>query len=237
MGRAFEYRKEKKFKRWDAMAKNFTRAGREIAIAVKEGGPDPTTNTKLRMAIQNAKGVQMPKDRIDAAIKRASSKESGENYEEALYEGYGAHGVAILVECLTDNNTRTVANIRLIFSRANATLGNNNSVVFNFERRGVFYIEKNKINLDDMELDLIDGGANDIYSDDEHVYIESSFSDFGSLQKKLEELNLEVKKSELRYVALNTVEVAPEHQEKIYALIEKLEEDEDVQNVFHNMQE
>lgn len=237
MGRAFEYRKEKKFKRWDAMAKNFTRAGREIAIAVKEGGPDPSTNTKLRIAIQNAKGVQMPKDRIEAAIKRASSKESGENYEEVLYEGYGPHGVAILVECTTDNNTRTVANVRLIFSRANGALGNSNSVVFNFERRGVFYIEKGKINLDEVELDLIDGGASDIYSDDEHVYIETSFTDFGSLQKKLEELNLEVQKSELRYVPMNKVAVTAEQQEKIYALIEKLEEDDDVQNVFHNMEE
>jgi YebC/PmpR family DNA-binding regulatory protein len=237
MGRAFEYRKEKKFKRWDAMAKNFTRAGREIAIAVKEAGPDPATNTKLRIAIQNAKGVQMPKDRIEAAIKRASSKESGENYEEALYEGYGPHGVAILVECTTDNNTRTVANIRLIFSRANGSLGNSNSVAFNFERRGVFYVEKDKIRLDDVELDLIDGGANDIYNDDDTVYIESSFADFGSLQKKLEELGIEVKKSELRYVPLNPVAVTPEQQEKIYALIEKLEEDDDVQNVFHNMEE
>ncbi len=237
MGRAFEYRKEKKFKRWDAMAKNFTRAGREIAIAVKEGGPDPQTNTKLRIAVQNAKGVQMPKDRIEAAIKRASSKESGEHYEEALYEGYGPHGVALLVECTTDNTTRTVANVRLIFSRGNGTLGNSNSVVFNFERRGVFYVEKDKISLDDVELDLIDGGASDIYSDDEHVYIETSFSDFGLMQKKLEELKLEVKKSELRYVALNKVSVTAEQQEKIYNLIEKLEEDEDVQNVFHNMEE
>jgi len=237
MGRAFEYRKEKKFKRWDAMAKNFTRAGREIAIAVKEGGPDPQTNTKLRIAVQNAKGVQMPKDRIEAAIKRASSKESGENYEEVLYEGYGPHGVALLVECTTDNTTRTVANVRLIFSRANGTLGNSNSVAYNFERRGVFYIEKGKIVLDDVELDLIDGGASDIYNDDEHVYIETSFSDFGSMQKKLEELNLEIKKSELRYVAMNKVNATAEQQEKIYALIEKLEEDDDVQNVYHNMEE
>lgn len=237
MGRAFEYRKEKKFKRWDAMAKNFTRAGREIAIAVKDGGPDPSTNTKLRIAIQNAKGVQMPKDRIEAAIKRASSKESGENYEEVLYEGYGPHGVAILVDCTTDNNTRTVANVRLIFSRANGALGNSNSVVFNFERRGVFYIEKGKINLDEVELDLIDGGASDVYSDDEHVYIETSFTDFGSLQKKLEELHIDVTKSELRYVAMNKIAVTAEQQEKIYALIEKLEEDDDVQYVFHNMEE
>lgn len=237
MGRAFEYRKEKKFKRWDAMAKNFTRAGREIAIAVKDGGPDPSTNTKLRIAIQNAKGVAMPKDRIEAAIKRASSKESGENYEEVLYEGYGPHGVAILVDCTTDNNTRTVANVRLIFSRANGALGNSNSVVFNFERRGVFYIEKGKINLDEVELDLIDGGASDVYSDDEHVYIETSFTDFGSLQKKLEELHIDVTKSELRYVAMNKIAVTTEQQEKIYALIEKLEEDDDVQYVFHNMEE
>lgn len=234
MGRAFEYRKEKKFKRWDAMSKNFTKAGREIALAVKAGGADPQSNAKLRLAIQNAKGVQMPKDRVDAAIKRASDKDSG-NYDEALYEGYGPFGVAMLVECTTDNTTRTVSNMRLIFSRGNGELGNNNSVVFNFERRGVFMIEKNKIQLDEVELDLIDAGANDIYNDDELVYIETVFTDFGNIQKKLEELNIELKNAELRYVPLNTVSLSEEQQEKIETLIEKLEQDDDVKNVFHNM--
>ncbi|MBC8045335.1 MAG: YebC/PmpR family DNA-binding transcriptional regulator [Fimbriimonadaceae bacterium] len=236
MGRAFEYRKEKKFKRWDAMSKNFTKAGREIALAIKGGGADPGSNAKLRLAIQNAKGVQMPKDRIDAAIKRGSEKDAG-NYDEVLYEGYGPFGVAMLVECTTDNTTRTVSNLRLIFSRGNGELGNNNSVVFNFDHRGVFMIEKSKINLDDAELDLIDGGADDIYSDDELVYVETVFPDFGSMQKKLEELKIELKNAELRYVPLNKVSLNEEQQEKIYNLIEKLEQDEDVKNVFHNMEE
>lgn len=236
MGRAFEYRKEKKFKRWDAMSKNFTKAGREIALAIKAGGPDPETNAKLRLAIQNAKGVQMPKDRIDAAVKRASDKDSG-NYDEVLYEGYGPFGVAMLIECTTDNTTRTVANMRLIFSRGDGELGNNNSVIFNFERRGVFMVEKQKINLDTVELDLIDGGANDIYSDDELIYIETAFTDFGSMQKKLEELGVELKNAELRYVPLNKVKLNAEQQEKIDAIIEKFEQDDDVKNVFHNMEE
>lgn len=236
MGRAFEYRKEKKFKRWDAMSKNFTKAGREIALAVKAGGADPDSNAKLRLAIQNAKGVQMPKDRIDAAVKRASEKDAGV-YDEALYEGYGPFGVAMLIETTTDNTTRTVSNLRLIFSRGNGELGNNNSVVFNFDRRGVFMIEKPKIDLDNAELDLIDGGADDIYSDDELVYVETAFLDFGTMQKKLEELKIEVKNAELRYVPLNKVNLTEEQQEKIYNLIDKLEQDDDVKNVFHNMEE
>ncbi|MBC8173707.1 MAG: YebC/PmpR family DNA-binding transcriptional regulator [Chitinophagales bacterium] len=236
MGRAFEYRKEKKFKRWDAMAKNFTKAGREIALAIKSGGADAETNAKLRIAIQNAKGVQMPKDRIEAAIKRASSKDES-NYEEVLYEGYGPFGVAMVIECTTDNPTRTVSNMRLYFSRGDGSLGTNNSVSFNFERKGVFIIEKNKINLDDVELDLIDGGAGDIYSDEEHVFVETAFTDFGAMQKKLEELHIELKSAELLYVPMNKVKISDDQQEKIYTLIEKFEEDEDVKNVFHNMQE
>ncbi len=236
MGRAFEYRKAKKFKRWDAMAKSFTKAGREIAMAVKDGGADPDANAKLRMAIQNAKGVQMPKDRIEAAIKRASNKEEG-IFEEILYEGYGPYGVAMLIECATNNSTRTVANVRMYFSKGDGALGTSNSVAFGFDRIGLFVIEKDNIQLDDLELDLIDAGASDIYIEEELVFIETSFTDFGNIQKKLEELHIEVKQSELHFVPQNKVEVTEEQQEKIYSLVEKFEEDEDVQNVYHNMGE
>lgn len=236
MGRAFEYRKEKKFKRWDAMAKNFTKAGREISMAVKEGGSDPNTNAKLRMAIQNAKGYQMPKDRIEAAIKRATSKEEGD-YEEIVYEGYGPHGVAMIIECATDNSTRTVANVRMHFNRGNGSLGTQGSVNFMFDRKGLITIDKSKINLEEVELDLIDGGAEDIQQDDEMVYIYCSFTDFGTMAHKIEELQLEIKQAELVRIPQTKVKLSDEEQEQIYSLIDRFEEDEDVVNVFHNMEE
>ncbi|MFN3939735.1 MAG: YebC/PmpR family DNA-binding transcriptional regulator, partial [Chitinophagales bacterium] len=214
MGRAFEYRKEKKFKRWDAMAKNFTKAGREIAMAVKEGGADPNTNAKLRMAIQNAKGFQMPKDRIEAAIKRATSKDEG-NFEEVVYEGYGPHGVALIIECATDNPTRTVANIRMHFNRGGGAMGTQGSVTFMFERKGLFTIEKSKIKLEEVELDLIDAGAEDIQQDDAMVYVYTSFTDFGALQHKLDELGIEVKQAELVRLPANKVQLTDEQQEQI----------------------
>lgn len=236
MGRAFEYRKEKKFKRWDAMAKNFTKAGREIAMAVKEGGADPNTNAKLRMAVQNAKGYQMPKDRIEAAIKRATSKDEG-NFEEIVYEGYGPHGVALIIECATDNPTRTVANIRMHFNRGGGSMGTQGSVTFMFDRKGLFTIEKEKINLEELELDLIDAGAEDIQQDDSMVYVYASFTDFGTLQHKLEELGIEVKQAEIVRIPANKVQLTEEQQEQIYSLIDRFEEDDDVVNVFHNMLE
>ena len=236
MGRAFEYRKEKKFKRWDAMAKNFTRVGREIAIAVKAGGPDPSTNAKLRLALNNAKGVQMPKDRVEAAIKRAVSKDEGD-YEEIVYEGYGPFGVAMMIECATDNPTRTVANVRMYFNRGDGALGTQGSVAFSFDRKGVFKLEKEKVQLDDIELDLIDAGAEDIREEEDLYLVSTSFTDFGTMQNKLEELNVEVKAAELVRVPLNLVELADEQMEKIYALIDKFEEDDDVVSVFHNMKE
>ncbi|KRP09155.1 MAG: transcriptional regulator [Sphingobacteriales bacterium BACL12 MAG-120813-bin55] len=236
MGRAFEYRKEKKFKRWDAMAKNFTRVGREIAIAVKAGGPDPSTNAKLRLALNNAKGVQMPKDRVEAAIKRAVSKDEGD-YEEIVYEGYGPFGVAMMIECATDNPTRTVANVRMYFNRGDGALGTQGSVAFSFDRKGVFKLEKEKVQLDDIELDLIDAGAEDIREEEDLYLVSTSFTDFGTMQNKLEELNVEVKAAELVRVPLNLVELTDEQMEKIYALIDKFEEDDDVVSVFHNMKE
>jgi YebC/PmpR family DNA-binding regulatory protein len=236
MGRAFEYRKEKKFKRWDAMAKNFTRVGREIAIAVKAGGPDPSINAKLRLALNNAKGVQMPKDRVEAAIKRAVSKDEGD-FEEIVYEGYGPFGIAMMIECATDNPTRTVANIRMYFNRGDGALGTQGSVAFSFDRKGVFKLEKEKVQLDDIELDLIDAGAEDIREEEDLYLVTTSFADFGTMQNKLEELNAEVKAAELVRIPLNLVELPDEQMEKIYALIDKFEEDDDVVSVFHNMKE
>ena len=236
MGRAFEYRKEKKFKRWDAMAKNFTRVGREIAIAVKAGGPDPSTNAKLRLALNNAKGVQMPKDRVEAAIKRAVSKDEGD-YEEIVYEGYGPFGVAMMIECATDNPTSTVANVRMYFNRGDGALGTQGSVAFSFDRKGVFKLDKEKVQLDDIELDLIDAGAEDIREEEDLYLVSTSFTDFCTMQNKLEELNVEVKAAELVRVPLNLVELTDEQMEKIYALIDKFEEDDDVVSVFHNMKE
>ncbi len=236
MGRAFEYRKEKKFKRWDAMAKNFTRIGREIAIAVKNGGASPDTNPKLRLAIQNAKSVSMPKDRVDAAIKRASSKDEG-NFEEVVYEGVGPAGVAITVECATDNTTRTVANVRLLFSRGGGTLGTFGSVAYLFDRKGIFKFEAKQVNMDDFELDLIDAGAEDIYEEDGIVYLETSFNDFGHMQKKLDDLNIEITGAELLRIPHDKIKVSPENEILINTLIDKLMEDDDVVNIFHNMEE
>lgn len=234
MGRAFEYRKERKFKRWGAMATAFTRVGREIAIAVKNGGPNPEANPKLRIAIQNAKAVQMPKDRVEAAIKRASSKDE-KDFEEVVYEGMGPGGVAIMVECATDNTTRTVANVRVIFSKNNGALGTSGSVGYLFERKGIYKVAADKINLDELELDLIDAGAEDIYSEDGIVYIETSFNDYGNMQKKLDELNIEITGAELLRIPMNKNAVTPQIEKQVNNLIEKLEEDEDVVNVFHNM--
>ncbi|MBK7038168.1 MAG: YebC/PmpR family DNA-binding transcriptional regulator [Bacteroidetes bacterium] len=236
MGRAVEYRKEKKFKRWDAMAKNFTRIGREIAIAVKNGGASPDTNPKLRLAIQNAKSVSMPKDRVDAAIKRASSKEEG-NFEEVVYEGIGAGGVALMVECATDNTTRTVANVRLLFSRGGGNLGTFGSVAYLFDRKGIFKIESSKINLDEVELDLIDAGAEDIYEEDGTVYLETSFNDFGTMQKKLDDLHIEITGAELLRIPHDKIKLNADNELLINNLIDKLMEDDDVVNVFHNMEE
>jgi YebC/PmpR family DNA-binding regulatory protein len=210
MGRIFEKRKHKMFARFDRMAKAFTRIGKDIAIAVKQGGPNPEYNPKLRMAIQNAKGVNMPKDKVEAAIKRASSKEE-KDYQEITYEGYGPHGVPILVECATDNPTRTVANIRLHFSKNGGNMGNSGSVAFLFERKGVFKFDTGKLNLDELELDLIDAGADDIERGDEEVIIYTKFTEFGQMQKFLESRGLEPKSAELQYIPTTTKEL-PEDQ-------------------------
>jgi len=235
MGRVFEKRKHKMFARYDKMAKMFTRIGKEVAIAVKQGGPDPNMNPRLRTAIQNAKGVNMPKDRIDAAIKRASSKDE-KDFEEVVYEGYGPHGVAILIETATDNTTRTVANVRMHFNRGNGALGKTGSLEFLFERKGIFKIARNNnINLEELELELIDFGAEEIEQDDEAIYISTPFTEFGAMAKALEDKGFTIISAEKQRIPNTQVELSEEQQAEVEKLIDALEEDEDVQVVFHNM--
>jgi YebC/PmpR family DNA-binding regulatory protein len=234
MGRVFEKRKHKMFARFDRMAKAFTRIGKDIAIAVKHGGPLPENNPKLRMAMQNAKGVNMPKDRVEAAIKRATSKEE-KDFQEVTYEGYGPHGVPLILECATDNPTRTVANVRLIFAKNGGSMGNSGSVVFMFERRGVFKFDPAKLNVDEMELDLIDAGAEDIERNEEEIIVYTKFTEFGHMQKFLESKHLEAKSSDLQYIPNTTKELSESEIDEVLKLIELLESDDDVQTVYHNL--
>lgn len=235
MGRIFEVRKSKMFARYDRMAKQFTRIGKEINIAVKSGGPDPDTNPTLRRIIQNAKSVNMPKDRIEGAIKNALGKDTS-SYEQVLYEGYGPHGVALLVETATDNTTRTVANVRSHFNKGGGNLGNSGSVGFMFKHLGVFKLNKEGISQEDLELELIDAGLEEMGEDSEgHLVIRCGFSDFGNMQKALEEKGLTPLSAELEWIPLNTVDVTDEQADDVSKLIERLEQDDDVQQVFHNM--
>lgn len=234
MGRVFEKRKYKMFARYDRMAKGFTRAGKEIAIAVKLGGPDPQGNSRLRLAIQNAKGINMPKDRIEAAVKRASSKDE-KGLEEVVYEGKAAHGIGILIECATDNPTRTVANVRMNFNRHHGELGKTGSLDYLFERKGVFKIKKENINIEELEFELIDFGAEEIEEDEDNLVIYAAFADFGKMQKALEAKNMNIISSELERIPTSTVELSDAQIEEVMELITKLEEDDDVQNVYHNM--
>jgi YebC/PmpR family DNA-binding regulatory protein len=234
MGRVFEKRKYKMFARYDKMAKGFTRMGKEIAIAVKLGGADPQGNARLRVAIQNAKGLNMPKDRIDAAIKRASSKDES-NLEEIVYEGKGPYGVAILIECATDNPTRTVANVRMNFNRNGGELGKTGSLDYLFERKGVFRIKNENLKIDELELELIDFGADEIEGDAEEIVVYTAFTDFGTMQKALEAKKLNIISSELERIPTSTVELTDEQIAEVMVLVNKLEEDDDVQTVYHNM--
>lgn len=236
MGRAFEYRKARKFKRWNAMSKAFTRIGKDIAMAVKAAGPDPDTNTKLRAAIANAKGVNMPKDRVEAAIKRASSKDE-KAYEEVVYEGYAPYGIAVVIETATDNTTRTVANIRSYFNKHNGALGKTGSLDFIFTRKGVFEFDPNSFNLAELELDLIDNGAEDIQADEDGVTIITAFEDFAVLQKFLESNQIEVKSAQLQRIPNTLTDLTDTQAEEVLKLIEKFEDDDDVQAVYHNMVE
>lgn len=234
MGRIFEKRKHVMFARFDRMAKAFTRIGKDIAIAVKQGGPNPEYNPKLRAAIQNAKGVNMPKDKVEAAIKRASSKEE-KDFQEVTYEGYAPHGVPIMIETATDNPTRTVANVRLIFSKNGGSMGNSGTVAFMFERKGIFKFDPAKINLDEWELDLIDAGAEEIERDEDEVTVYTKFTEFGHMQKFLESKNLEPKSSQLQYIPTTTKELSEAEQDEVLKLVAALEGDDDVQAVYHNL--
>ena len=234
MGRVFEKRKYKMFARYDKMAKGFTRNGKEIAIAIKLGGGDPDGNSRLRVAIQNAKGLNMPKVNIDAAIKRATSKDSS-NLEEVVYEGKGLYGIAILIECATDNPTRTVANVRMNFNKYGGELGKTGSLDYLFDRKGVFRIKKGNLNAEELELELIDFGADEIESDEEEIVIYTAFTDFGNMQKALEIKKFDIISSELERIPNLTVELSDAQVEEVMKLVSKLEEDDDVQTVYHNM--
>ena len=239
MGRIFEVRKATMFARWDRMAKQFTRIGKEIAIAVKAGGPDPNTNPALRRCFQNAKAVNMPKDRVEAAIKRAMGKEM-ENFEEILYEGYGPHGVAILVETATDNHVRTVANIKSHFNKGGGTLGNSGSVAFQFKKMGVFKLKPEGLNAEELEFDLIDHGLEEMGeatgdNGESILVLRCAFNDFGKMQKALEEKNITPINAEVEWIPTTTVPLNDSEAEEVSKLVERLEQDEDVQKVFHNM--
>tara|TARA_B100000745_G_scaffold290212_1_gene228960 strand:+ start:156 stop:869 length:714 start_codon:yes stop_codon:yes gene_type:complete len=233
MGRAFEFRKGRKLKRWGKMAVTFTRIGKEIAMAVKEGGPDPANNSRLRMAIQNAKSENMPKDRVEAAIKRASDKDSS-NYDEVLYEGKGPYGVGMMIETATDNINRTVADIRAVFRKKGGELGTSGSQEFGFERKCIFKIELNDRDIEELELELIDFGLEELEQVEDETLITTDFTDFGNMQKGLESLGIEIVSVDKERIPLNTVELEGEQSEEVNTLIESLEEVEDVQNVFHN---
>jgi YebC/PmpR family DNA-binding regulatory protein len=236
MGRGFEKRKHKMFARYDKMAKGFTRAGREIALAVKNGTDDPEFNPRLRVAIQNAKALNMPKDRIDAAIKKAAGKDE-RGFEEVSYEGYGPHGIPIFVECATDNPTRTVANIRMYFNRNGGTLGTSGSLSFMFTRKGVFKIGAEGRNIEDLELELIDFGLEEIVEDQEDnvLYIYTDYTDFNTMQKALEERKIDTISADLQRIPNTYADLAPEHEEEVLELIDKIEADDDVLNVFHTL--
>ena len=234
MGRAFEFRKARKMKRWSNMSKTFTRIGREIIITVKESGPDPSSNSRLRAIIQNAKAANMPKDNIERAIKKASEK-SSENFKELLLEGYAPHGIAILVEATTDNNNRTVANIRSYFNKCDGGLATSGSVDFLFDHLCFFQIKDQGIDIDVLELDLIDFGVIELSKLENEISITARFEDFGSIQKELERRGLEISSSEFEREAKINKILTEDKRLKVERLINMIDEDEDVQNVYHDM--
>ena len=239
MGRMFEKRKHTMFKRWDRMAKAFTRVGKEIAIAVRASGPNPDNNPALRRAIQNARACNMPKDKVENAIKKASG-DGATDYQEVIYEGYAPHGVPLLVVTATDNTTRTVANVRLAFKKGSGNLGASGSVSFMFDRQGLFTLNSEGLDLEELELDLMDHGLEDLeHTEDDDgnsmIVIRCAFSDFGTLQAAIEDRKLETKSSELAFVPQNTVEIEDNQLDEVLALVDKLEQDDDVQSVYHNL--
>lgn len=236
MGRAFEFRKARKMKRWSAMAKTFTRLGKDIVMAVKDGGPDPDANSRLRAIIQNAKAANMPKDNIERAIKRASDKNT-EDYKEILFEGYAPHGIAILIETATDNNNRTVANIRSYFNKCNGSLGTSGSVEFMFDHSCNFRIPSEGLDPEELELELIDFGAEEVFKDEDGIHIYAPFESYGAIQKELEEREIEILSSGFERMPQVTKKLDAEQVADVEKLLEKIEEDDDVQNVYHTMEE
>ena len=234
MGRAFEFRKARKMKRWSAMSKAFTRIGKDIVIAVKDGGPDPNSNSKLRAVIQNAKSVNMPKDNIERAISRAIDKSQG-TFKEILFEGYAPHGIAVLVETATDNNTRTVANIRSYFNKFGGSLGTSGSVIFMFDHICNFKINGSGLDLNEIELDLIDFGAEEVFLDGDDIMIYAPFQYFGDLQSELEKRNIEIISSGFDRIPNTSKEINEKQRVEVEKLLEKIENDDDVQHVFHTM--
>lgn len=234
MGRAFEFRKERKMKRWSHMSKTFTRLGKDIVMAVKEGGPDPDSNSRLRAVLQNCKSANMPKDNVTRAIKRATDKDTSD-YKEVIYEGYGPHGIAILVETATDNTNRTVASVRSYFNKCNGSLGTSGSVSFMFEHTCNFKIPAGDIDVEELEFELIDYGANEVFAEDDHIMIYGNFENFGAIQKVLEEKGIEIESSGFERIPNDTIKLTEEQEADIDKLLEKLEEDDDVQNVYHTM--
>ena len=234
MGRAFEFRKARKMKRWSAMAKTFTRIGKDIAMSVRDGGPNPETNSRLRAVIQNAKAANMPKDNIDRAIRRASDK-SIENYKEVLFEGYGPHGIAILVETATDNNNRTVANIRSYFNKFNGNLATSGSVEFIFDHTCNFRISPDGLDVEELEFEFIDHGVNEVFVDDDGILLYAPFEYFGVIQKELEQREIAILSSGFDRIPTTTKSLASKQTEEVEKLLEKIEEDDDVQNVYHTM--
>lgn len=223
------------FARWDKMAKNFTRIGKEIAIAVKASGPDPNSNPALRRCYINAKACGMPKDRVEAAIKRAMGKDTS-NYEEVMYEGYAPHGIAVLVETATDNPTRTVANVRMHFTKGQGALGTTGSVAFGFTHMAEFKIKGEGVNVDDLEFELIDFGLEEIGEDAEgNVIIRTKFNEYGNMSKALEEKKIEVISAELTWIPANTMELSEDQANDVLKMVDNLEQDDDVQKVYHNL--
>ncbi len=234
MGRAFEYRKARKLKRWGNMAKTFTKLGKDIIIAVKAAGPDPAANSRLRVLMQNAKAANMPKENVERAIKKATSKEQTD-YKELVYEGYGPYGIAVLVETATDNPTRTVANVRSYFNKHNGSLGTSGSVDYMFEHKCNFKIKaKEGVDIEELELEMIDAGVSEIFAEDEHIMIYGEFESFGPIQRYLEDHGFEIESAEFERIPSDTKELTEEQYAEFEKLLNKLEDDEDVSQVFHN---
>jgi len=237
MGRAFEFRKARKMKRWSAMAKTFTRIGKDIVMAVKEGGPNPDTNARLRAVIQNAKAANMPKDNVERAIKKASEKDTAD-YKEVLFEGYAPHGIAVLVETATDNNNRTVANVRAAFNKCDGNMGTSGSVAFMFDHTCNFRISAESLDMDleEFELEMIDFEVEEVFEDEDGILIYAPFEQFGAIQSYLEEKNIEILSSGFERIPTTTTKLNEEQQADVDKLLEKLEDDDDVQNVYHSME-